>query len=64
MATRSMGSPVSSLRSCRFRWLYRKQYLTPTIILSYRQNFSSLTKKSKDSGNSEGTREKKHTIDW
>ena len=33
IVTKSMGSPASSLRSWRFRWLYRKQYLTPTMIL-------------------------------
>lgn len=29
----SIGSPSSPFRNCLFRWLYRKQYLTPTIIL-------------------------------
>jgi hypothetical protein len=28
-----MGSPCSSFRNNRLRWLYRKQYFTPTIIL-------------------------------
>ena len=34
MFSRLMGSPFSSKpRSCRLRALYRKQYLTPTMIL-------------------------------
>ena len=33
MTLRSMGSPFSAALMARLRWLYRKQYLTPTIIL-------------------------------
>jgi hypothetical protein len=29
----SIGSPSSPFRKALFRWLYRKQYLTPTMIL-------------------------------
>lgn len=34
IAARSMGSPSAAARAARFRWLYRKQYLTPTMILN------------------------------
>ena len=33
MAARSMGSPFSPSARARLRWLYRKQYFTPTMIL-------------------------------
>lgn len=36
IAVKSIGSPFSSFLCCRFRWLYRKQYLTPTMILPRR----------------------------
>jgi len=32
MAARSIGSPSAAARAARFRWLYRKQYFTPTMI--------------------------------
>lgn len=36
IVARSMGSPFSfKARIWRFRWLYRKQYLTPTMILGW-----------------------------
>jgi hypothetical protein len=40
MAARSMGSPSAAARAARLRWLYLKQYLTPTMILR-RQSVSS-----------------------